>query len=75
MRQRFTGGKLRPFRLVFVKANKRTGVAGEIVELEAVTCAWVDHEKRIVRLETSRHEHPIPVHYDLILTFNNQDVA
>lgn len=75
MQRRFTNGQRRPFRCVFVKANLRTGVAGEVVELEAVTCEWVDHKKRIVRLKTNRYDHPIPIHYDLIINFQNEDVA
>lgn len=75
MQERFTSGKPRPFRCVFAKANKRTGIAGEIIELEAATCEWIDFQNRIVRLQTSRQEHPIPVHFDLILTFQNQDIA
>lgn len=75
MQQRYANGKPRPFRCVFVKANSRTKVAGEVVELEGVTCVWVDNQKRTVRLQTSRYEHPIPIHYDLIINFNNEDVA
>ncbi len=75
MQRKFSNGKPRPFRLVFVKANAKTKTAGEVIELEAVTCVWQDHKKRIVRLQTNRYDHPIPIHYDLIINFQNEDVA
>lgn len=75
MEQKYTNGKAKPFRMVFVKANKRTGVAGEVVELDSATCSFVDNVKRTCKISSYRQEFPITVHYDLILSFNNTDIA
>jgi hypothetical protein len=75
MEKKYAGNKMRPFSIVFVKANLKKKEAGDVLIFNHATCVFVDWTKRIAQIKTTDRDYPILVHLDLILHINNEDIA
>ncbi|GAB3550553.1 hypothetical protein [Spirosoma fluminis] len=68
--------KPRPFSLIYVTADRKRQKGGQIRELhKAVLLTKQPSKNRTVNLQPLGTSDIVPVHLDLILYFNGQDVA